>query len=212
MLAIQKTQEPSLLTGYRLKDGASFDNLPAEIKRVIKELLLDDQGHLCAYCMSRISFRKMKVEHWLPQNGTAERDLNWKNLLGVCMGNEGMPENQQTCDTRKGNVHIDYNPSESDHRIESKITYSSGGTIGSDEETWNFQLKNTLNLNQARLVENRKAVLEAIAMLLNQKPGLRRKNELKRLIDKWRSKAGGEISPYAGAAVYYLNRKLGSAS
>ncbi len=45
----------------------------------------------------------MKIEHMRAQlGGTDERQLDWDNLLGACLGEQGSPPDEQCCDTRKG--------------------------------------------------------------------------------------------------------------
>ena len=55
MIEIKKGTEPKELLEYRQQKFASYADMPADVKKkVIKSLLLE-QGHLCAYCMSRIN-------------------------------------------------------------------------------------------------------------------------------------------------------------
>ena len=65
--------------------------MPADVKKVIKSLLLE-QGHLCAYCMSRINAddgkHKTTIEHCTPQSATTEKSV-WiiKIWSQICWGN-----------------------------------------------------------------------------------------------------------------------------
>lgn len=208
MLDIQKSAEPRALLQYRLQPGASYDAIPTNVKDLIRNLLLEDQGYLCAYCMQRINVDTMKIEHWQPRSVFPNRELDWKNLLAVCKGNEGYPVTRQTCDTKKGDQTLNYNPAEVGHRVESRLRYSTSGKIVSDESVWDDQLNTTLNLNEVRLIENRRKLLEGVAETLNNRPGLRTTTELLRLIGKLRSRKNGEFSPFAGAAIFYLAKKI----
>jgi hypothetical protein len=65
MRAIAKRAEPAELVRYRAVPGAVYDGGDFTlVKDAIRRALLAEQGHLCAYCMQRISAETMKVEHW----------------------------------------------------------------------------------------------------------------------------------------------------
>lgn len=51
---------------YRLKNFADYDNYPE--KDELRTCLLTEQGHICCYCMQRISSDKMKIEHCQSQD------------------------------------------------------------------------------------------------------------------------------------------------
>lgn len=83
MLYIQKRQEPSSLTKYRKQKFAYYDGYPD--KDDIREQLLEEQGHLCAYCMRRIDKEHMKIEHWYPEDRLTDAErLEYRNMLGAC--------------------------------------------------------------------------------------------------------------------------------
>ena len=54
MIEIKKGNEPKELLQYRQQDFASYADMPSDVKKKVIESLLSEQGHLCAYCMSRI--------------------------------------------------------------------------------------------------------------------------------------------------------------
>lgn len=51
MILIQKGEAPNSLIQYRKATNAYFDGCN---KDDIRDRLLEEQGHLCAYCMCRI--------------------------------------------------------------------------------------------------------------------------------------------------------------
>ena len=104
MIHILKNREPQSFTTYRLTQDASYANIPSTVKDDLKKSLLEEQGYLCAYCMSRISLEKMKIEHFLPQSVYPSESLEYSNLLAVCRGYEGECSQNQTCDTKKGSI------------------------------------------------------------------------------------------------------------
>lgn len=208
MRAIQKTEEPVELVAFRAVPGATYDGGNfTPVKEKIRESLLNEQYYLCAYCMRRIEALTMKVEHWQSQSDLSNRQLDYKNLLGVCDGNEGKPWKSQTCDTRKGNSELKFNPSMPEHRIESRIRYLGNGEIKSDDSNFSEQIEKVINLNWTRLRENRRAVIDAVDQVLGKRQGTRTPTEVRKLISQWEP-ANGRLQEYCGVAVYFLKKKL----
>jgi uncharacterized protein (TIGR02646 family) len=215
MRAIVKGHEPRELIEYRCKPDAVYDGPQfTSVKQVIREQLLQEQGHLCAYCMARIDATEMKVEHWHCQDNYPDEQLNYQNMLGVCKGNEGQPPENQTCDTRKGNKDIKYHPANSSHRIESYIRFLGNGKIQADNDgDFDGHLNDVLNLNELRLARNRQAVWDAVHNTLSRESGSRTPTEIQKLLDRWNTPdTDGRLQGYCAVAAYYLRKKLGKLS
>jgi uncharacterized protein (TIGR02646 family) len=97
MKYIKKGNETHTVVEHRTKKHAGYDNLPKAAKEELKENLLSEQGHVCCYCMKRIHFDDMRVEHWKPQTNYEELSLSYTNMMGACDGNEGNPGHMQCC-------------------------------------------------------------------------------------------------------------------
>jgi uncharacterized protein (TIGR02646 family) len=214
MRHIRKGAEPLGLRQHRLTPHATYGNLPQGAKDELRERLAREQGFLCCYCMQRIRAEPdaMKIEHWASQTAaeTTHRQLDWKNLLGACRGSEGRPFAEQHCDTRKGEDSITVNPMEP--RCEQLVRFLADGTIESTDPAFQRDLTHTLNLNQARLLHNRKAVLEALRESLERKyPGTSwSKDVLEReLAERQQPDARGQLSEYCQVSVYWLKKRLG---
>ena len=174
MIFIKKAAEPFALTHFRLSTpDASYDGLPTDVKGEIRSRLLKEQGFICAYCMSRIDLENpnnINIEHYVPRNGSyanPSMELDFRNMLGVCPGNEGKPLKSQTCDRHRRNELLSVSP-----LFESsvgKIRYSSDGSIKSDDPNIDKDLDKTLNLNEVLLKENRKAALRMLEKELHDK-------------------------------------------
>lgn len=221
MIPIYKSGEPKSLQTYRSHPDALFDGPECNglkftsVKQDIRVGLVEDQGYLCAYCMSRIwpDEKSMKVEHWQCRDRYKGRQLDYANLLGCCCGNEGSSFKQQHCDTRKGNDDLLFNPASSTHHDRLRIRYTYRGTIKSDDSEFDFQLNTLLNLNYNRLVENRKAVWSAVTRRLSEIQGSASQKQVEELIAEWGSKDQyGFLKEYSGVALYYLNKKRKSAN
>ena len=93
MIVIKKGREPDKLLSYRQQVGASYENMDKEVREELLDKLMKEQGHLCAYCMSKIPETRelpvgvptVTIEHWLPRNPDDNIDvgqgLNYKNMF-----------------------------------------------------------------------------------------------------------------------------------
>ena len=179
------------------------------VKDDIRAFLLREQGHLCAYCMQRIRAKTMKIEHWRCQDIYPAEQLSYSNMLGVCSGNEGQLFTHQTCDTRKRNSDLLYNPAERTHHPRMQIRYDGTGKISSCDKVFDSQLNKDLNLNWTRLKENRKNVWDAVTTVLGKTAGACTRAHLDALIKIWNKiTPDREMKEYRDVAIYYLNRKL----
>lgn len=209
MKRIVKNKEPQTLLQHRLKNFADYDNYPE--KDELRTCLLTEQGHICCYCMQRISSDKMKIEHWQSQDIYPSLQLSYNNLLGACEGGQGSPPRLQHCDTKKGNIEISINPTDNRINCEDVIKYRGNGEIYSDDNTINQELNNVLNLNLQSLVNNRKEVLELVLQQLKNEYG---KGDwtapiLKKKIQEWSSRQkDGKYQPYCQIVIYHLKKKL----
>jgi len=116
--------EPTQLTSYRaVKPEANWDGLRKKITRykALKKQLIQDQKGLCAYCEIDLALADkrdqgiddFRVEHFHPKNPhkpPPNHALEWKNLLGVCLGGSqrNVIENRfmhsdYSCDVPKSN-------------------------------------------------------------------------------------------------------------
>ena len=106
----------------------------------------------------------MKTEHFIPQNGNVDNDLNYKNLLGCCMGgnDSGVKGKEfRHCDSHKLGLpllHIQ-NPStltDRDNTIRYRLNEASEEVfiLSSDDEKLK-ELVEILNLNTDYLREER---------------------------------------------------------
>lgn len=210
MFEITKNREPRSLVQYRVQADSTYNGADSVIKKDIREGLLSEQGFLCAYCMGRISIDNMKIEHWACQSNpnTSALQLTYSNLLGCCMGNEKNPPKSQTCDTKKGNSSIKYSPSNPIDGIGSKIDFLPNGVVFSDDCQFDQEINDVLNLNFARLVSNRLAVIKAIQTVLFKSKGNLTKQRLTNLINNVSSRDGGnKLQPFFEVKVRYLRKK-----
>jgi uncharacterized protein (TIGR02646 family) len=211
MRAITKGAEPPSLTAHRLTPRCDYDNYAD--KEALRHALVTDQRGLCCYCMERIHNgpTTMKIEHWQCQSRYATEQLNYRNLLGACLGGDGQPPHLQHCDTRKGERDLRWNPADPAHRIEARLRYEEDGSIRSDDADFDTQLTAVLNLNLPILKNNRRGILDAILSWWKYErerrrgpvPRARFERERNRRID-----GAGELKPYCQVAVWWLEQRL----
>ncbi len=209
MKKIIKQSEPRSLIKHRSQANANYDNYSEKDK--LRKSLLKEQGHICCYCMSRIKLDEMKIEHWQPQPKYTSRQLDYKNLLGACMGNQGARPQNQHCDTKKGDSEITINPIEGDKNCESLIKYRPDGKIYSDDVSVNDDLNEILNLNLGFLKKNRSDALFLVIRKLDEKFSNKTwaKITVQREIDNLSTKdENGLYDVYCQFIASYLKSKL----
>ncbi len=115
-------------------------------KDKLRTALVNEQGHLCYYCMARIEDdpKQTKIEHRIPissKNAAPDNHLCYDNLFAVCLGGECASEEGSNdeksdtkpgtyahCDQSKQNDEISLDPS--NKNIEQQIRYHfAQGTI-----------------------------------------------------------------------------------
>ena len=203
MRTIQKGPEPATLTQHRQQPHADYDNYAD--KAALRQALVAEQRGLCCYCQSRIRATPegMKIEHWQCQANHPRRQLDFGNLHGACLGGHGQPEREQHCDTRKGNNTLCFSVCDPAHPIERQIKFLGDGRIESNDVAINTALNNVLNLNRSRLVNNRRAVLEAFRQRLG-KGNLNVAQELR----KWDGTQAGDLPEFAQVMVFWLEKRI----
>ena len=210
MIYIKKGAEPKSLKEYRSQPNETYEDF--RDKDDIREALLKEQGCLCAYCMSRISKDKMKIEHWISQKSEEgdgeEKALDFHNMLGVCTGYMSSPHEDQTCDTHRGNIKLEVDPRSQESVAQ--IAYRADGTIYSENVLINRDLNETLNLNceRAYLKANRKAAITALQKfcLRQRQNGTWDITVLKKAEQYFGQEKEGMKRPYLGAILFFINR------
>jgi len=185
----KKSIEPKELTAYRNEQLKSpegkleinFYNLPSDVKKALKLSLLEEQGHLCCYCMQRIETDEMKVEHFFTQAKSKksanpkekEAVVNYNNLLASCEGNKDIKGREKHCDSCRDGSNLSFeNPASKDFNL--KIEYAerqSEGKILIKESIFEKELtcnsKSTcLNLNEEFLAKKRYNVWKGVQNIL----------------------------------------------
>lgn len=207
MKNISKGAGPESLNRHRCNTNSDYDNYPK--KDNLRESLVGEQRGICCYCTQRIrpSADGMKIEHWQCQSRFPEKQLDYSNLLGACLGCQGQALERQHCDTRKGDLDLTYNPANPNHDVESKLAFLGDGTIQSTDTAFDSEINEILNLNERILVKNRKATLEPIKSgFMTKKLS---KADIQKELRKWNGESDDkDLEPFCQVVVYYLRKKL----
>lgn len=201
MIKFNKSHEPSALAVYRRQNGATYDNIPTNIKRVIRTSLAKEQGYICAYCNCRIAdnSKTTKIEHVKPQS--EDLRLNYGNMLLVC---KGKLNNRLSCDTQKGDKQLSFDPQDAEFLL--SIQYTSKGDIKSTNPIWNRDLNTILNLNASDIIENRKTAFNTF--LQKMPSGQWSKHRITDWIDTLKTcNQQGMYIPYCGYIIYMLKKR-----
>lgn len=96
MKRIVKRSSPSELTQWFKAQPSSaegklncrYSDLPGDIRAVVKQRLLEDQGYLCCYTGIRINEKRSHIEHLKPQSRyfAQHEDIDYSNLLAAYPG------------------------------------------------------------------------------------------------------------------------------
>jgi len=221
---IIKSKEPKSLTAYRstishknLEDSNIYEDFTEKTKEQCKEdkadnlrkQLLQEQGYICCYCMSRIDCNNSKIEHFRPQTKNREFQIDYQNLFIACSGGEGSRAKEQFCDTKKGESelkHIDLLSS-----IENSISYQKGAkniSIFSTNKSIDKEMNDILNLNVNVLGRNRREVYDRV--MKNLKSRGYTTVSIQKALNYYRTQHNGKFEPYCEMVVYFLDKKLKS--
>jgi uncharacterized protein (TIGR02646 family) len=210
MRRILKGAEPTSLIEHRSATGSAPDFDSYRDKDTLRTHLVREQRGLCCYCLSRIRAERnaMKIEHWHSQANYGAEQLDYSNLLGACLGNEGGPGKDQHCDTRKGDRDLSRSPANPLHRVEDLIKFEGGGRVASSDPAFEAELNDVLNLNVAILIAQRRATLDAFQGALAKRGQLPRA-KLEKWLRQWNGESEtGDLREFCQVVVYWLRKRL----
>jgi uncharacterized protein (TIGR02646 family) len=222
--------EPACLREYRNTENAVYQPISG-----LNEALIEQQGHICAYCMRRISvdykrysesvyIPQVGVEHLLPRESHKDKALDFNNLVAVCNGIFGHRNHCDKTETydwlgikKRGKIDgkvilQKLNPTNAD--CENLIEYNLNGLIKSvhDDEIVEEDLLK-LNLNDEKLKSYRKNIIDVVKARLNRtkhgKTGkIFTKTDFEKEIDFWSLRnAENQFQPFCQIAIWYLRLK-----
>lgn len=217
MKYIQKIAEPIQLQKYRAIPGATYADMPTDVKSALRSALLKSQGYICCYCMQRVSEDKCKIEHFKPQSiyngkeGKTDLTLNYQNLFIACNGYEGT--NDLTCDSKKGAQEL-YHINLLDVQCGENFRYTRDGIIcamNNNNSDLKKEIHEILNLNKDTLQWGRKAVYDEVFTQFQNasKNGKFTIGFLNKQLRHWTSKnSENKFQPYCMVAIYIIQKYI----
>jgi uncharacterized protein (TIGR02646 family) len=192
MRYIPKGSEPDVIKDFKTIQQSA--GLPATYnvfrdKSLLNQILRHEQHNICCYCQRRIDHYQGNKstgahnEHLYPQSkdpGDGSVDLEYKNIFACCIVSKGQKEKSQHCGEAKGEKVII--GSITDSQCQDRFKYNLIGEIlpNGPYNDWSEYIVNynqlsqdqkklvdeikVLNLNCNSLVEERKNVIESIAL------------------------------------------------
>lgn len=213
MKYIEKRNEPASLKTYReTTPDATWEGF-IDSEHQLKEALLEEQGHICAYCMRRISIKRNKalqkpsieVGHFIPRAVDPSQSLIYHNMLGVCNGNFG--ENEHCDKSQKNECLQILNPLS--RECEQRLTYTSDGRIKALSINADVDI-NLLNLNDQNLVNARKGVIDiALTEMVDKYPKRQwTKTLIQQEIELWKARdSKGKFKPFCQIAIWFWEKQ-----
>lgn len=209
-------------------DVCSNDENGISLRPLVLKDLLEEQGHICAYCMRKIDETSSSIEHIIGQkyidvsgNAIGKReDTNYSNMLAVCWGNSC--QNDLHCDKSRANVQttrplLFVSPLSSTYMT--NIKFSQSGVIYykelessidktrelEEDREIRYDINKVLNLNCKNLVEQRGRIINSVKSILRRYKfdKTKAKNELA----SWQQPNGG-YKEFAQVAIYELQKHI----
>ena len=159
---IDKGREPAALAKWKRENPeCRYRELPTDVKDMVREALLAEQGCLCAYTMRRIDGKSCHIEHFHPQSASPDETLAYGNLL-ACWPLPGRVGPAPCGAEYKADSTADICSPTSRSDVEGQFLFGlDGKVIGVSEKA--ARTIRVLNLNEAGLVsERRRAMLGAL--------------------------------------------------
>ncbi len=163
MKYIKKSESPQFF--YNLKNNARKTNLNWDefskrhlnVKQKLKEVLIDEQNNLCAYCEVYIKVDNSHIEHIKDRSHYPQDTFNYNNLILSC-------NSKDSCGHKKCTSYFLGFVSPLNLDCEKKFTYTMNGRIiPTQKSDCNAQKTiEILGLNSKKLIDRRYSIIKAL--------------------------------------------------
>lgn len=107
---------------------------------------------------------------------------------------------------RQQNRDVSKNPANPNHRVENGLRYLGDGTLVADDDKWNSDINEILNLNVASLKNNRRQQLDGFTTALGKLTG---RIQWERLLQEWSGeRSAAPLKEYCQVIVYWLQKRM----
>jgi uncharacterized protein (TIGR02646 family) len=178
-------------------------------KKVLQKHILDEQGHICAYCNCRIHHNtplddeQLRLDHVLPKDRFPELALSSINIIGSCFGGERTRRKaERSCETRKKNHEIVAELDPTNEICENNVSFDIEGMVTSMDNKLQVTLNTILGLNHAQLKRKRKELISGLIEAIDQ-DDIQPSDELERYMTK---SVENKFEPYAGVLISFIKQ------
>ena len=187
----------------------SYGNLPTAVKDEVKQALLTEQGHLCAYTLRKLrSIGDCHIEHVEPQNAAPGKDLDYANMAACVPKDGGDTSVGYGAPTKAGQavaLNVDF-VSPHMQGCSARFQFEANGDVrAAPGDAAALGTISTLKLNHAELVDLRRSALQAHGLAVTVRTTrttrqLKSAAEARRFaVEVLRPDASGQLEPYCVA-------------
>jgi uncharacterized protein (TIGR02646 family) len=180
-------------------------------KQALQDVIIEEQGYICAYCNRRIHKQKpeddeqLRMDHLDSKDKHPAKTLDYYNLVGCCYGDQRektrtTPPRSVHCDVSKDNIELPLAIFPTNISCEEVLIYTSEGEILSNDTLVNEAINKTLNLNCEKLTTARKSKLSPYVNVDIDK------DEAEKLVQHYQTFVGDKLEPYCGVLIGYLRQ------
>jgi len=195
----------------RLSGAVQWKKLPKLHKSEVQDILLEEQGYICAYCNRSIhkgspeDDHQLRIDHVKPKVKHPNQTFDYYNLVGCCFGDDRtLPPNQQHCDASKKNFEIPVALFPTNNSCESSLIFTATGEVISQDPVVADAVNTILNLNCSKLRKLRKEMLEPLLQEDIQP------DEAKKLAEFYGKTDSGKLKNFCGVIIGYLRPIISS--
>lgn len=189
-------------------DFSSSDNDGGMRRQRLRTQLIKEQGHICCYCMKRISLGNSHIEHFWPKTFFPQIDLKYDNLLASCNG-EGVILEDEYCGHKKENWWKEDMVSPTEAEIEGMFKYTVDGKIHSVQGKPTADIAQEMivqmGLDSFHLIRNRHEAIENSEVCDDEEYS---NEDIRDFINYYSNKDNDKYEPYCMAIVDCLKEQL----
>lgn len=204
----KRAEPPSLSTWKRKNPHGCYNELPEEIRRIIRQSVLEEQFYLCAYCCQQIqNIYACHNEHIEAQKRNPRRTLDFSNIVASC-------NTPSQCGDAHKSEHLPLTPLMKECETELRFKISGRVEGLSDRAKVTIQV---LNLgddekNNGSLIGKRKQLSDALLWTNGVDPneGLEDEELLEMLINDLSQPKQSKMEPFTPVVINILKNWLQS--
>ncbi|HSF75435.1 MAG TPA: retron system putative HNH endonuclease [Microcoleus sp.] len=209
MRTISKGAEPPSLAAWkRTNPHGRYNQLTKDIRRIIRQHILEEQFYLCAYCCQQIqNIDACHNEHIEAQNLNPGRTLDFSNIVASC-------NTSSQCGNAHESQHLPLTPLMTE--CETELRFKISGRVKGLSERARVTIQ-VLNLgddekNNRSLIEKRKQLSNALLWTngIDPNEGLEDEELLEMLISDLSQPQQGNMEPFTPVVINILRSWLQS--